>query len=238
MFINSPYSFGSGYRANAVLFDGANTYLRRTADLTDISDGKEGTISFWFKLTSLTSGYIVYQNSGRFRVDYNSSTGAVRVLARGTTGTTILSIATTSSTFATGTWYHFLASWNMAGNKYIYISNSADLATTTFTNSTIDYTTGGLYIGSSDTVSDLFAGSLAELWFDPSYLDISDSNNRALFISSNKPVSLGSTGELPTGSQPLLYLNGNAANIEINAGTGGNFSTNGLFSNASNSPSG
>jgi hypothetical protein len=48
---------------------------------------------------------------------------------------------------------------------------------------------------------------MAELYFAHEFLDFTNPANRAKFHDTNgKPVDLGTTGSLPTGSPPLLYL--------------------------------
>lgn len=68
-------------------------------------------------------------------------------------------------------------------------------------------------------------GGLAEIYFAPSaWLDLDVSANVEKFRSvAGKPVSLGTTGELPTGSIPHLYLTGPVAAELINKATGSTF---------------
>lgn len=88
-----------------------------------------------------------------------------------------------------------------------------------------------------DTPKNLFDGCLAEMWFNTTFMDFTVAANRALFISGGYPVNLGSNGQTPTGSSPLLYLKSAANSVGTNSGTGGNFTTNGTFAIASSAPS-
>lgn len=75
-----------------------------------------------------------------------------------------------------------------------------------------------------------FAGRIGAFWFSTTYVDLSVADNLAKFVTGTginaAPVDLGATGQLPTGTSPLLYLPlyGNAAGL--NYGTGGNFTVN------------
>ena len=78
-----------------------------------------------------------------------------------------------------------------------------------------------------------FNGALAEVYFAPGqYLYFSIASNRRKFISrTGKPVHLGTTGMLPTGTAPLVYHHLDdaeaVANFATNRGTGGNFTITG-----------
>ena len=121
----------------------------------------------------------------------------------------------------------------------------SNLTTITNTNDTIAYAGAtnwglGAVVG---TGSGKIFGSLAEFYFAPNqYLDFSNIYNRRKFISSTgKPVFLGSSGALPTGTSPIIYNHINkaeaAANFALNRGTGGNFTITGILDTASTSPS-
>jgi hypothetical protein len=75
-----------------------------------------------------------------------------------------------------------------------------------------------------------YSGSLGALWFDTSYINLSVASNLAKFVSGTgidaKPVDLGATGELPTGTSPLIYLPMYGNNAGKNYGTGGDFTVN------------
>jgi hypothetical protein len=73
-------------------------------------------------------------------------------------------------------------------------------------------------------------GIIGALWFNTSYIDLSVAANLAKFVTGTGinayPVDLGASGELPTGTSPLIYLPMYANNAGKNYGTGGDFTVN------------
>jgi hypothetical protein len=80
----------------------------------------------------------------------------------------------------------------------------------------------------------LISADMADLWYAPGvYIDFSVEMNRRKFISAaGKPVDLGSSGQRPTGSAPLVLLSGATEGWHINKGTGGGFIENGALTTA------
>lgn len=233
-----------GYQPNAVKFDGANDYLTRGADLTSAADSKSGIFSAWIRLdggdATLQTVLANLLSSARFSVT-RTAANKFRFLGKNSAGTNILDQATTATYLASAKWVHVLAAWDLAATTaYIYINDTADVTSTTKTNDTIDYVTAtpNWSIGSeTDGTNKSYAG-IAELYFAPGqYLDLSNSTNRRKFIdASGLPVSLGSDGSTPTGSQPAIYLKGDSAAFGANSGSGGNFTVNGTLEKASTTP--
>lgn len=220
------------YYAEPVKFDGSTAYLTRGADLTGIVDGKSGTVSCWLRIdggdgtTRQLLSNLVTAIRFYFRV---SATNKISVNGLNSASAAVLSISSNTAKPAGPLWLHFIASWDMAsGVAHLYVDNSNDLAASpTLVNDTIDYVTASPNwgVGAYTEGSNKFNGAIADLWFNTTYLDLSNSGNRAKFIdqSTLRPVPLGAKGELPTGSQPLLYLGRDAANFGKNLGSGGDF---------------
>ena len=165
-------------------------------------------------------------------------------------GSTYSFTSTTSYTTST-TWRHFLASWDAnaaQGAKdalaHLYITNANDF-TAGVDNAgafSVDYTHTNWAIGAETDGTNKVNMALAEFYFAPGqYLDFSTSANRSKFISNGKPVNLGGTGSLPTGTSPIAYfrlLNGDGVGkFQTNLGTGGSMETTGTLEIASSSPS-
>jgi hypothetical protein len=100
----------------------------------------------------------------------------------------------------------------------------------TYTNANIDFAVASdpIYnIGCANDTVNFFNGRLGAIWFNTSYIDLSVATNRAKFVSGTginaSPVDPGATGELPTGTSPVLYLPMYGNNAGRNYGTGGNF---------------
>jgi hypothetical protein len=237
-------------------FDGTNDIMKRGADLTGNADSKKGILSFWFRIDGSNASDTMRAFCGLNSAGASTTnvlcerTAAFKfeITMRNSAVTDILKMSTAATTFGvSATWKHLLASWDLstAGARSIYMSDVSDLSVTTFTDDTIDYTEADYVVGGANNTSStfIFNGCLAEVYFAPGqYLDFSILAHRRKFISpSGKPVHLGTTGALPTGTAPLVYLHlddGEAvANFATNRGSGGNFSITGTLDTASSSPS-
>jgi hypothetical protein len=231
---------------DAADFDGVNDYMLRGADLSGNADSKTGIFSGWVKNVASATQYNILANTGSKLLILYDGTGALdkfHLIARNAAATIILNIET-SATIGTGTWYHLLASWNLATPiTHLYVTDVSDKIETVATDDTIDYTVADWAIGANTAGSVKYDGDLAEVYCAPGqYLDFSLLANRRKFISPlGKPVHLGPTGANPTGVAPLIYQhldNGEAvANFATNRGTGGNFTITGTLDTGSTSPS-
>lgn len=115
-----------------------------------------------------------------------------------------------------------------------------------------DSTTGNSFVVTMDERvlnigSDKFGSStpvdMADLWIAPGVSlldgngDIPAETIAKFRDSSGRPVYLGESGELPTGSAPVVFFSGGAASFVDNKGTGGSFTLSGTLVDASSSPS-
>lgn len=237
---------GASYTVNAVKFDGSTNYLDRGAELTGAVGSKSVSFSLWCRIDALQTGIICdIRNASAgafgFEITYFGGTTQLFVISGyNSSGTQILNVSTVVAYASTTKWLNLLFSANLStGATNLYVNNVSDKNTITATNDTIDFTKNDCTIGAGTGFSTKFDGALAEIWIAPNqFIDFSVSGNRALFIDSNGfPVNLGSTGQTPTGTAPLIYLKNPATSVGTNSGTGGNFTANGSFSVASSSPS-
>jgi len=218
-----------------IAFDGTNDYLTRGADLTSISDGKEGTISVWVKFLGGdgTLQILLNQVSGtdRFTVSKNSSNKIV-VSGSSAAPAVVLTLTSTTSVTAASGWVHILASWDLLNSTgHLYLNGVDDQAAgATLTNTDIDYTSTNWGIGATTAGASNFDGELAELYFETSYLDVSVTATREKFIDvDGHPVNLGGDGSLPAGTQPILYMSGDLPGFITNKGSGGGFTETGTL---------
>lgn len=225
-------------------FDGTEE-MQRLADLTGSSDGKTGIFSCWIRFDAGAGARSIFIGAnGRFditKADFPSS-NRFYVLGKTPAGVTILDINSATETAPGTAWRHILASWDLATTTtHLYINDVSDRTVTTVTNDTIDYTDTNWFIAGNGAVR--LDACFADLYFAPNqYLDFSLVANRRKFISqSGKPVHLGATGSLPTGTAPIVFLHlddGEAAgNWQTNRGTGGNWTQSGTLTIGSSSPS-
>lgn len=234
----------------AVTFDG-NDWLSHTSS-TGFTDGKQATVSYWIRWNSWSGaqfvfgfGDVSYVQSGIH--SYFVSDGRMRVGFRNSSNTYISRFDTPTGTFSLNTWYHILCSVDLATNsKHVYINDATASGTwSDYSNDNIDFTKSYYKIGraSNDSSPYLYSpitADLANFYLDDSYIDISNATNRRKFISaSGTPVDAGTDGSTPTGSQPLIYIKGDAAtwnSATQNLGSTSDFTMTGSVTDSSNEP--
>lgn len=228
-------------------FDGTNDYMSRASGFTGAANGKTGILSFWYRVDGgdLTNRYIFLGGNGTQSVTvFHGADDTLNIFGYNSTPTVILKINTPLTFAVSGTWIHFLASWDLANSiAQIYINDVSSESTTTLTNDTINYVTAASTIGAFAGGTNKVNGCFAEFYFAPNqFLDFSNVYNRRKFISGGiKPVFLGTDGSVPTGTAPIVYLHLDPAeapaDFATNRGTGGNFSITGALTAGSTSPS-
>lgn len=231
----------TNYSTSAVVFDGTNDYMTRGSDLTGNTDGKKGIVSFWIYLNGVT-GYIFTSANAQFQLKVASS---ILTLAGVTTSAASTLIMNSNTAVSSSVWHHVAMSWDLsAGLGKLYIDGSSNLATSpTLLNNNIDYTATNYYFGARDDGASRLNAYVADFYLNlAEYLDISVAANLQKFRSTlGKPVNLGSTGSLPTGTAPIQLFrcaNGaSASTFSTNLGTGGNYSITGALTVAPSSPS-
>lgn len=238
-----PGNVIGGFSATGVNSSGTQ-YARLAADLTGDSDTKTGTVSVWFQTTAAMNGTsaVILSNGAdastlRFMC-IKQSTEKIRVIGYNVAGSTSIALDSTS-TVNDHVWHHLLASWDTstAASCKLYLDGSDDTNLVARADQIIDYTRNNWATHTRYDVAFQWKGDLAELWFDNTAIDITSAANRAKFSSGGKPVSLGGSGQRPTGSAPLLYMRGGAANWGTNYAGTGDFTVTGTFSDSSTKPS-
>lgn len=232
----------------AVTFDGSSDYLRHTSS-TGFTDGKQITVSYWVYPYSTTGYQGMVWDFGNARYSqsshsYISGTGG-RLIGLRNSSNTYISRFDATGVFTANQWHHVLVSVDLAtDSKLVYVNNSVPSGTwSDYSNADIDFTRTGYSIAEGSDVSygpDRLNADLANFWMDDSYIDISNTTNRAKFISaSGTPVDAGSDGSTPTGSQPLIYIKGDAAtwnSATQNLGSTSDFTMTGSVTDSSNEP--
>ena len=229
----------------AVDFDGTNDYL--TSSGTGYVDSKVGTISAWLRLDSTGVSNMTIFNIRQFLdvpfLYFEQQPGPViRLLGRSPSYVTNISFNT--GTVAQDEWIHVMVSWDNASSlRHFYVNDVSSLAASPIQVDDIirwdaaKYTVGQREQGTgSDTK---FKGCIAEFYATNEYLDLSVEANRRKFISATGvPVSLGADGSTPTGTQPRIYMSGQAANWNTgkNFGSAGDFVVNGAVTDCVDVP--
>ena len=225
--------------AEGVSFDGSSDYLSRSSDLVGNADGKTFTFSCWIYRTRLADEtvYQIKTALGDFLIRLrNTSSFYIQIFGDDSTGTTRLYGHTGSSGGAVNQWMHLLISINLGNTsqRHIYLDDVAITPTwdsyDTFAD--IDFTAQNHNIGRDSTGTNSFKGRLSNLYLDYTYRDLSVEANRRLFITDDlKPA------DNQASLSPILYLPMTDADTAgDNAGTGGDFTINGVLDTAQRGP--
>jgi len=228
------------YVANAVDFDGTSDFMERGGLLTGQADGKLGTISFWVRIDGGDGSQdrVFNTTNDRFSARILSA-NTIRVTSKSTGDSTVMRVTSGATYLASSAWIHVLASWDMnTPEAYLFINDADDEGVSTENDDTIDYTDVDNAVGADVGGNGKWVGCISELYINQAeFIDITVEANRRRFIdAAGKPVSLGSDGSLPTGTAPIMYLNGDSTNFQTNQGTGGNFTVTGALDDCSTSP--
>lgn len=226
-----------GYRSQAVTVDGTNDWLTKTGGMT--SDSNAAAVSFWFRLTGASAFYFINLTAtDSFQRFYIRKTagGTLSLLGRNAANANAVSMATSTTVPNDGVWRHFAASWNTTTGK-IYIDGSdVTAAGSIFSTNTTNFAANSVEIFNG--LGFKYQGDISDLWLATTYLDLTVAANLEKFRSSSgKPVFLGTSGEVPTGSTSAVYLSGPASGFHTNKGSAGGYTLNGSFTDASTSPS-
>ncbi len=225
-----------GYRAQGVNFDGTNDVVTKQSDLTGAVDGPGFTISLNFRwnTTDLKDDLFIAPNGETFNLQIRSG-NILRFKALGTTASSFNIDGTTL--INDGNWHHVI--WTTDGNNgntYGYLDDVQEIIDEALTAGNYDLTFAAWNIGGRNT-SPTLDGDLADVWYDDTFIDITQVANRRKFITAGGcPVNLGPNGENPTGSSPLIFLSGLTADWHTNKGSGGGFTEIGALTDAAANP--
>ena len=220
------------FSANPVDFDGTSDYLDKTTALTGVADSKTGIFSVWLRRGASADQRLLSMGIGLdFIISIESNNKISFIAQNAANANIIIANPASTTTIASNAWAHLLMSWDLATTTLKVYINDIDRTATpgTLTNSAIDYTQTrsgiGHWDGGSGPGASKYNGDMAEFYFqDGEFLDLTDVNNRRLFIDANgKPVDLGSDGSTPTGNIPLVFLSGDTVDWHTNKGSGGGF---------------
>jgi hypothetical protein len=215
---NAPYSD----------LDGTADYLSRASDPTGLVDGNAFTLSFNVNFDTVSAPQAIVSVAGGYFVIQLTSSNVLSIVGY-TSALAVVISATVSSAFVIGRNYQVVMSFDMSSTskRHICINGQSSTVTySTYNNANIDWTRNSFRIGGPDYVN----GRLGAVWFNTSYIDLSVADNLAKFVTGTgidaKPVDPGATGELPTGTSPIIYLPMYGNNAGKNYGTGGDFTVN------------
>lgn len=216
------------YTPQPVTFDGTNDNLLRGAGLSGAADGRNGTMSFWFRQDASGHGTIrsiLDSQANRVQAQVNASNQVVTRFRDAAGNDVCLQsfIAMTDTK-----WHHMIMTTNgtvahTARDNFVTIPPTP-------VDADIDWTLTNFSVGSTVAATTRFIGNLADVWMDDVYFDLTVAANLEKFIQPNGyPVDMGSDGSGPTGSAPLVFFSGPTASWHTNKGTGGGYNLTGAL---------
>lgn len=232
--VNSLYQpVGSPFAVPFVTFDGTNDYLTISDTALGGGSGKKFLFSAWYRSNANGGGDQIFIGTpnNRIQINKNASNDTIRFVALSAT-TNLGDVSSTTAVKVADGLTHILVAIDMDN------SNSADrvkmringgavetlIVSTPIANDFIDIGSNGSFgVGANPNGTALVNGEFGQLYFAEEFLDISTAANLAKFYDNGNPVDLGSNGSIPTGTQPLIFLDKPLANWQDNLGSGGNF---------------
>ena len=234
--------------ALAVVMDGATTDSRKNdANWTGATDGANGIISLWFKRAGTGLQALYYDSSISFRLEFETD-DKLSFLIRTSAAATVWQWETVDGWTDTD-WHHLYIAWELDGTPVgdVYIDGVEYTVANSKLQGTFTEPQTGLAgwaaptaigIGNTHTAGIRFDGCLSEVYInDDEYLSASANLTAFRGALSGKPVNLGVDGSTPTGTAPLVYLQGASATWEVNSGTGGDLTLKFNVADCTTSPS-
>lgn len=229
---NGANQASSAFTAYATKFSGTAQGMYYKA-FSGVSDNNKFTCAFWIKCGGgdgttmrIFSEYSVANSAYRCLID-RTSANQIQINVRDNFSQLLVSGISAQTITADSTWHHVYITFDVSGTTFhqMYFNGTLDSSATwpTFANlaSTCDWTAETNTIAMYYDRSTLLNGSLAEFWFAPG----TTNTTVASFYSGGHPISLGATGQLPTGAAPGLYLSLNGCGTSWNVDASGNGNT-------------
>ncbi len=234
----------STFQARAAHFDGATNYA--SASINQPA-GNSGLMSFWFRNRDSAWNAKTSTRICQFRVA-SQIVLEIRVTSSGRmtfqlnqTGSGDDTFTPPADTFALNKWHHVAWSWDQVAARFQLCVDGFMLDTGAYDWGDGDVQMAGanltrIGIGGNVSTANQVIGDIGHFWLDLNQsMDLSDPANLSKFLSNDLPVDLGATGELPLGSTPHYYYDGDGP-AWTNLGTGGNVPINGALSASDTSP--
>lgn len=215
----------SEFWADSAKFNGTNQYLEKNSAIG--TDGRFFTLALAIKPTARDAGQVFTADSSNvFSLNANSGTFS---LGLGTSSGTRIFYTSSFGTHASGSgaWNTLLMCVNMdnVGDFAAYVDgiNVTPTPSTFVGGNDIGFSYATGFEIAAQTGVNNFKGSIGFLWLSNEYIDFSQESNRLKFFDAfGYPVDLGGDGSLPTGNQPLIYMN-EGFHLGTNLGSGGDF---------------
>ncbi len=219
------------YYMSQITFNGSAGARRSSAPTVNVRDSKKGIISMW---VDFTGGNGV--NQDLWVVRNNSTDGNSLALRRESNNTfsfrvgtgdatTYGSISSSQTITSSSGLTHLAVAWDLSTSKMqMYVNGiSTSSSPGAFTNANVDIVNSpfhGIGGGQFNPISPNLQARVGQVYVNyGEFLDLSVSTNLNKFYNNGTPISLGSSGEVPTGNIPTFLLDG--ISITKNHGGGG-----------------
>lgn len=224
------------YNTAALTTNGTSEYL--TKSVTGITNST--VLTFFAAIKDTTGSYTFSIERGTYApLLITSYDNYINVYSRDSTNSDVVFVTFTHNLPRTGRYLLVVFSIDSTDSSkcVCYVNGVAATRTVnTFLNQTMELASGVAYLGYYARNASYYAITCGSLWFNTSYIDLTVQANREKFVTGTginaMPVSLGTNGELPTGSSPLIYLPLLATSAGKNNGTCGDFTAIGTFAGA------
>jgi len=221
----------ASYTAAATLV-GTNAWMERDANWTGCVNSKQGLLSIRYKFDATNGTTVLYDAASDMVEVTKQPDGTMRVRCRNTANATVVQMDQDTAKVARatiGTWNHILASWDTTAGVvtgHLYINNIEAMLTSSrviTADGIVACGTNDHSIGQAVGGGFVHPGCISEPWVTfGQFQDISQSANRLKWgDGSDAPISLGSDGSTPTGTQPFAYFKDSGVPFTNNYGSGG-----------------
>lgn len=215
------------YAPGALAYDGINDFALRGADLTGAVDSKVWSESGWIKIDGGdgTNRFFRANAANRWSASINT-TNRLNFLGRDSAGATVVAVQSPGTLLAGSGWHSFAFSVDTTTQTATLVIDNvivSPVISDLVPNTTIDVAVADHSFGARVTADLFWDGCLSNHWVSiAEALDFTDVAVLRSFISrENEPLFLGTTGQLPTGTSPIIYFpDGDASN---NTGLGGSY---------------
>lgn len=230
MFLLNPH-IASGEYPYYALFNGD---VLSSGGLSGAADDNKFTVSCWVYPQYDVGTQEILNIGDRFvlTLQYSASYNkyAPSFTLKDASGASVLNAGSSIETasygylFNTGASNHFIFSYDGDADVAWFAVNRSSHDLDNIANSSdIDFT------ATSVTVGEGLKSGIQHLWVAPGVY-VADTEIDKFIDSNSDPVSLGYSGDVPTGTSPILYLSGEPAGFHYNRGTGGDFTVTGELS--------
>jgi len=244
-----PYTHGIlaavGYTADAAAFDGVNDNLASTSALSTAADGKEGVLSFWFRINSTAgdgvTNAIMDSSANFFRVQKTTANVLNLANTNSTAGGVMYNYTSTGTFTSTDGWVHALIAWSETnGIEARFNGSTAKEGTRIASTRTADYTIGHWTFGAAVDATNRCYMDFFDVYFNVSTDGGGAGTILSKFYSGGKPVDLSTDGSTVTGTAPIMFLHlddgGTVTDFATNVGSGSSFAITGTLVTSTSSP--